>query len=940
NYESFGSWIFDNVYETLFTYPWDSSDATPDEPLLATGLSISPDGLNYTYTLRQGVAFHDGTPFNASCVKYNIERALAIFDSLGPAWMIAEPILGGLAVEDAVYGYGMGSSQHVSAYNTWLTQNAIEVLSTYEVRIRLEYPYVPFNAVLSFSVAAMISPTYIENHGGVSIGQIDSWMIDHTCGTGPYMVTTWIPDDRIELARNTNYWRESIAVTQFPDAGSIDTITILTNEDSNSRMLNIKSGLSDGCSWPISYASDVFNGATGESGDGTLKSSNPDLKVWAGEPTFSNLAPAFSMHPLIRQSGSLVQNPFTLMDMREAVAYSFDYNALIDAVYSGLAIRGEGPMPVGMWGHHDNLPLRDYNLSEAVTSWNLAMVNGLDAILADSGYDLEIYYPAGYMMYEAASLLIKDGLEAILADGGATQPSSPLTIDLVALEYASYAAMRSARELPIYITGWIPDYADPDNYIYGFVYSRGVFPNLIGLGESTGWDNITVDGWISSARAEANPSTRLTLYENIQEAIVAHCAYIWAAQPVNFHVERTEMHGYVFHPMRNVYFFHYYKTASTYPSTTSTTTTSTTSTTTTTSNGGPAVPIWDTPLGTMMIIGGGGVAAIAILAIAFRMRRRGDKGFRAGTDYKYPPDDGSAVAVEKAPLPYAEAAAAAVSAKPPPPERSGLVEALRGGNIVGGRFEFKVKVKNGTDFVINNVTVTLVAYPEDCMKIQGDTMKRLSRIEPDGFRSPQFTFTPTKDCVEGHILATVSYIDHQNKIRTVDVEPYTIRSVCDLLTPLESSMEQFELILTDMECTSEEQQLDWNPQILFDKALTLLPSKNFYIVDKKSDVMAGEFIGSIRGFAEGKYTGNKVAIRVRISGPIEGNQARLVIEGLGEDGAMLPTTIDELAKGIESWICMNCGGALDPNEVSRIKGHDAVQCKYCGRTLTLDLFRK
>ena len=76
----FGDWISYNVYETLYTYPWDSYDNDPDIPLLATSAPlISSDGLNYTITLREGITFQDGTPFNASCVRWNIERAMKIF---------------------------------------------------------------------------------------------------------------------------------------------------------------------------------------------------------------------------------------------------------------------------------------------------------------------------------------------------------------------------------------------------------------------------------------------------------------------------------------------------------------------------------------------------------------------------------------------------------------------------------------------------------------------------------------------------------------------------------------------------------------------------------------------------------------------------------------------------------------------------------------------
>ncbi|MHA1614416.1 MAG: hypothetical protein ACTSYJ_06185 [Candidatus Thorarchaeota archaeon] len=268
------------------------------------------------------------------------------------------------------------------------------------------------------------------------------------------------------------------------------------------------------------------------------------------------------------------------------------------------------------------------------------------------------------------------------------------------------------------------------------------------------------------------------------------------------------------------------------------------------------------------------------------------------------------------------------------------VKILRGGEILGGKFEYKVKISNETKFVINNVTVTVVAYPQDCMEISGSSMKTISRIEPAGFRSPQFIFAPTKDCVEGQLLASVSYVDHENNLQMKSAEPYIIRSVCDLLKPLEKTPEAFEKLIIDMDSTSEKVSLGWNPEIIFTKAQKLLPIKNFHIIDSDQRTIGGHFTGTIRGFAEGKYTGKKVAVQALISGPIDGNQADVVIEGMGEDIAMLPTTIEEISAGIGSWICMNCGAAIDVDGVSKIKQQEPISCQYCRQTLTIELYRK
>jgi DNA-directed RNA polymerase subunit RPC12/RpoP len=266
------------------------------------------------------------------------------------------------------------------------------------------------------------------------------------------------------------------------------------------------------------------------------------------------------------------------------------------------------------------------------------------------------------------------------------------------------------------------------------------------------------------------------------------------------------------------------------------------------------------------------------------------------------------------------------------------VDVLRGCEIIGGKFDFKVKVANNTDFVITNVTVSIVAYPQDCMEIGGENSKTISRIEVGGFRSPAFTFYPTKDCVQGKVVATVSYIDFRDQLHTLQVEPYLIRSVCDLLKPNKATSEQFDLILSGLTKADQEQTLEWNAKVLFTKAEKLLPAKNFHVIDTDEKIVGGEFIGTIRGFAEGKYTGKKVAIVFLITGPQNGRHATVKVEALGDDIAMLPTTIDELAETMDSWICLRCGAPLDPELVEELGRRVPVRCRYCSHTLTLGLY--
>ena len=567
DYESSGNWISFNVYETLFTYPWQSADTTPSVPLLAESVDISPDGLNYTFTLRQGITFHDGTPFNASYVQWNIERAMAIFDTLGPVWMLAEPLLGGQAVEDAAYTYGEGSPQHIGNYTAWETANhdgtgAIIVLDTYTVRIRLAYAYAPFIAALTYEVGAMMSPTWVEAHGGIAIGEHNIYVFQHTCGTGPYIVSEWMPNDHITMVKNPTYWRDTATdpiVAPLEHDGSISTVIIKTNGDVNSRILNIHAGESDGCYWPTTHADQIYNGVTGDPGDGTLMSKIPQLKLWAGLGTYAVSFLGFNMNPYINQSGVLTESPFTYKDMRYALSYTFNYSEYIDDTLYGFGLQLQGPIPQGMFGHKDDLFMFEYNITAAVEYWNLAMAAGLEDVWANNSYHLNIYYNSGNENREKACLMIKDGIEAIIADPASTGPDETLVIEVQPLGWDDYLYRVLNRQLPIYFLGWGPDYADPDSFVGPFIKSNRTYPLRVGLGNSDGWDAEYVDGLISSAAQSQNNTERLLLYQEIQELIVDQAAYMWMYQIGSFHVEHENMYGYAFNPMHDPYFYNYYK---------------------------------------------------------------------------------------------------------------------------------------------------------------------------------------------------------------------------------------------------------------------------------------------------------------------------------------------------------------------------------------------
>jgi len=563
NYENFGSTVHYNIYETLYTYPWDSDVTDPSVPLLAASAPVYADGgKNITITLRTGITFHDGTPFNASCVKWNFERAMKIFYPDGPVWMLAEPILGGAAVEDAAYSEGPSSPEFKAAFDNWVeTSDSIIVLSETQIRFRLAEAYPPFIAALTYEVGAIMSPSYVIAHAsdaalatweayGTDYGEIDNWMIEHTCGTGPYMLTNWVPDQYIELDLFTDYWRTSTST----GAGSLEKVFIRTNEDVNGRSLNLRTGTTDTCYWPTTNALDIWNPDTGNSTDA-------NIYVSTGGASYTVMFFGFNMGTFNTTAGEVIRSPYANKAFRQCSSYAFDYDAFMDAAVNGFGIQAKGPIPFGMFGYNATSYLAEYDIATAVDYWNEAMNDPLFVeTLADMDYTITIYYNSGNTVRAQGSLLLADGLSLVLENAAAnTTGLGTMSFNTQALEWSNYLDHIRNRQMPIFFVGWAPDYADPDNYVYPFCYDLGTYAQRIGF------NNSEVNDAYEAAKTETDASARMAYYNTINDICAEEAPYLWVYQATEFRTWRAWLHGdgLVYNPMHGFYFYHMYKTYTT-----------------------------------------------------------------------------------------------------------------------------------------------------------------------------------------------------------------------------------------------------------------------------------------------------------------------------------------------------------------------------------------
>jgi peptide/nickel transport system substrate-binding protein len=183
------------VYQNLYDKLVDTDDNLQITPMLATSWTTSADGKTVTFKLRQGVKFHDGTPFNADAVKFNFDR--------------------------------MQDPKFPSARRSEVQPvQKVTVVDPYTVALSLEKPYSPLLYVLSDRAGMMVSPAEAQKAG--------TNFALHPVGTGPFRFVEKVPQDHIALERNPDYWVKGQPY--------LDRLIYRPFPDDNARVANVKSG--------------------------------------------------------------------------------------------------------------------------------------------------------------------------------------------------------------------------------------------------------------------------------------------------------------------------------------------------------------------------------------------------------------------------------------------------------------------------------------------------------------------------------------------------------------------------------------------------------------------------------------------------------------------------------------------------------------------------
>jgi len=525
--------IWPNVYETLIIYAGSSIDKfapmlASAVPSLENGL-ISKDGLTYTFPIRQGVHFHDGSVMTTDDVVYSLRRFLLQDPAGGPAWLLLSPLLGVDSTRDA-----QGKIQ----VSFDAIQRAVYAQGD-NVVFRLKAPFAPFLSILAGWGGVMPRRWAAANgdwDGGAATWQrynnpkiADRYAFDHMNGTGPFMLEQWDRQNQeVILARNPHYWRTPAALGR---------VIIRSAPELATRRLLLQQGDADLIAASLNEESQLKG--------------LPDVVIQDGLPTISVQILVFNYR--INTDGNpdagsgkldgqgVPGDFFTDIHVRRGFAYAFDYGQELGAAYAGHGILAHGPIVQGLLGYDPSVPTYAMSAERAAAEFKEAF----GGRVWSTGFKFTIPYTAGNSARQVGSEIVRDTLQAL---------NPKFQVNFRPVPAAALNQLALSNKGPVYFLGWFADYPDPHDFAQPFLAANGYFP------VRGGYRNPEADRLIDQAVATADPAKRKALYRQLSMIAYNDLPYLFLVQPTTFVTMRSWVHGWYYNPIfPGRYFYTMYK---------------------------------------------------------------------------------------------------------------------------------------------------------------------------------------------------------------------------------------------------------------------------------------------------------------------------------------------------------------------------------------------
>ncbi len=544
------------VYQGLVNY--NGSSYTSFSGVLAHNWTVSPNGYSWTFHLRPGVHFSNGDPFNAYVMWYSLYRSLLLVQ--GPQFILEQNFFSTnfSASNPLTYYSDVNYSNAANAtllndLNTWnfdtptsaeialmgTANQSFQVLNNLTIELNLGYGYLGTSySYLLASISApnsyAVDPVWVDQHGGISFGQPNSYMSVNTLGTGQYVLENYngLAGGGYTLAPNPNYWGTTAAASDPTNPmiqPALSSVEIIFQDQQAVTINNLKSGA-------VAEASFAYVGPSTVS----QLQGNPCVTVQALPTVYGSTSGSWWIY--------LDQNqfPFTNLSVREAIAHAINYTQIIQQAFGGYASQWVGPVPPsypyynpqGLSPYAYNLPLARQEIA------NSPCANG-----ACKSLDFKYAYinTGGTDWSDTAQFLAAD-----LAQINLTITPTAISLDQLYQEQTIDPAtgvcttLESTNGGPFYMGQefYTSDYISPDDWTQNDAISYGS-ANLC----MSQFANATVDNLTLAAAASSNATFLNSSYSTMTNIMYNNYTDIWLVVPTSFAVYSTYLHGFLENPM-------------------------------------------------------------------------------------------------------------------------------------------------------------------------------------------------------------------------------------------------------------------------------------------------------------------------------------------------------------------------------------------------------
>jgi peptide/nickel transport system substrate-binding protein len=463
-----------STYDSLVTF--DGEDLTTPKPRLASEWTISEDGTSYTFTLQPDVTFASGNPLTSADVKWSFDRVRNLQSN--PLFLV-EKITG------------------------------VEAPDPQTVVITLDTPYPGILPILASPSLGILDSALVSENGGTDAADAaetdtaEEFLNSQSAGSGPYMTTSYLPDQEVVLERNPNYWREP---------GAFDRIVIRNITEAATQKLQIEAG--------------DIDIATGLSQDQV-----PTMEGSEGV-TVNSSAAATTFYVLMNNNpdvGGAFSNPL----IQQAVRYALKYDEILAIAGPG-ATRLAGIIPTVFPGALDPA---EATVTDQEQARSLVSEAALDSVTG------QLSYASDSVIWGVQMNVLAQKIQSDLAEVG-------IELELDGLPRTTALQKYRDAENQVGVWSWAADFPDASNFL---VYLPGRT-----VGTRAGWpadaspETEALVALGEQAEATVDDEERIELYQEVETTIREIGPYAPLFQPAVPYAFRSDLTGVTFNSVWGV----------------------------------------------------------------------------------------------------------------------------------------------------------------------------------------------------------------------------------------------------------------------------------------------------------------------------------------------------------------------------------------------------